>query len=401
MTKLIKVGLVFLLAFFSFAISSANVHALNTVNIYFFYDQACTHCYQEGLYLDQLEIDNENIVVNRYEITGNPENNLLFEQIKSVFSSPTALAPFTVIGGMALQGYNDQTAIDIQTLIERYSANDYIDVFQKMMAGEDISESDFDTIDISSRVIPLIGEVNIKTVSLFLVSIIIGFVDGFNPCAMWVLIFLITMLINQQNRKKAWLLGTVFLFTSALMYFLIMAAWLNIAIQFTTVVWIRIIIGLFSFGFGAYQLIKFMKSIRKKEIGCEVTDQQQKRRLIDKIKKIVLEQKLLIALLGVMALAISVNLVELACSAGLPLLFTQILAYNDLPAISYYGYILLYILFFLLDDLIVFTIAMVTFKVTGISNKYSRISTIVGGIIMLIIGFLLIFFPEIIMFNFF
>ena len=108
----------------------------------------------------------------------------------------------------------------------------------------------------------------------------------------------------------------------------------------------------------------------------------------------------LAAILGIIALAISVNVIELACSAGLPLIFTQILAMNNVSMVARVIYILIYILFFMIDDIIVFIIAMATFKITGISTKYTKYSHLIGGIIMLIIGILMIFKPSWIMFNF-
>ena len=101
-----------------------------------------------------------------------------------------------------------------------------------------------------------------------------------------------------------------------------------------------------------------------------------------------------------MTLAISVNVVELLCSAGLPLIFTQILAMNDLSSGKYFAYILLYIFFFLIDDLIVFFVAMKSFKLKGFSKKYGNLSHLIGGIIMVIIGVLLLIKPEWIMMNF-
>ena len=106
------------------------------------------------------------------------------------------------------------------------------------------------------------------------------------------------------------------------------------------------------------------------------------------------------AVAGAITLAISVNFVELACSAGLPLLFTQILALNKLSIPLYALYMTLYIIAYLLDDLIIFIIAMITMKLTGITNKYNKYSHLIGGIIMLIIGLLMIFKPEWIMMNF-
>ena len=124
------------------------------------------------------------------------------------------------------------------------------------------------------------------------------------------------------------------------------------------------------------------------------------KKIFSKIKEFTHEKNFFLALIGVIGLAISVNLVELACSAGLPLIFTQILAINTLNPLQYWFYIFLYILFFLIDDIVVFTIAMVSLKMTGISTKYNKYSHLIGGIIMVIIGILLIFKPGILMFNF-
>lgn len=108
---------------------------------------------------------------------------------------------------------------------------------------------------------------------------------------------------------------------------------------------------------------------------------------------------MIIALLGVAILAFSVNLIELLCSAGLPVIFTQMLAMNDLTTVQHYLYIFLYIFFFMLDDMLVFIISMVTLEAFGITTKYTKYSHLVGGILMLIIGALLLFRPEVLMFG--
>ena len=121
---------------------------------------------------------------------------------------------------------------------------------------------------------------------------------------------------------------------------------------------------------------------------------------MNKIKVFTKEDKLFLAILGAASLAVSVNVIELACSAGLPLLFTQILALNNLSPFMYFIYMLLYILAFMLDDMIVFVIAMFTLKLTSITNKYNKYSHLIGGLIMLLVGILLLFKPEWIMLNF-
>lgn len=398
----IKILLVLMVALFTFGFRNV-VQAENVVTVHFFYDESCVHCHEEGLFLDDLEIKYSNLVVVRYEVTTSSENNDLFNEVKSAFGDDSQLTPYTVIGGVALPGFNDQTKRDIETLIGRYSQQDQVDIVQKIINHETLFEDDFDELTLSSGdtiVLPILGEIGIDELSLGLAAVVIGFVDGFNPCAMWVLIFLITMLIREKDRKKMWILGSVFLLSSALMYFAVMSLWLNIALRMTTVQWIRSLIGVFALGFGGYHLYGSIKDMRKKDVGCEVTDEKQKKKIFERVKHAVLQQKLYLALIGIIVLAVSVNMVELACSAGLPLLFTQILAYNDLSTVQHYLYITLYVFFFLIDDLVVFAIAMVTFQVSGISNRYAKASKLIGGIIMAIIGILLLFFPSIIMFQF-
>ncbi len=394
--------LLFLISFLGPKIQT-KVFAENVVQIHYFYDESCTNCAKMGVYLDEVQATfGTRVSINRYEITESPSNLALYNAVKAAFdieNDSLITTPFTVIGGVYLVGYNQLVETNVERLVSRYLYIDHSDVVQKVIDDEIVTPDDFDTLEPDTIPIPFIGNVPIGEVSLFVSAVIFGTVDGFNPCAMWVLLFLITMFLNAKDRKRMWILGITFLLTTAIMYYLIMAAWLNVAISLVAVTWIRILIGLVAFGFGSYNLYKFFKGL-KKDVGCEVTDANQKRRLIDKIKKIVIEKNFGLALTGIILLAISVNFVELACSAGLPFLFTQILAFNELSAGVNYLYIGLYVFFFLLDDLLVFFIAMITLKVTGISTKYGKVSQVVGGIIMVIIAILLIFFPEIIRFNF-
>jgi hypothetical protein len=245
--------------------------------------------------------------------------------------------------------------------------------------------------------IPFIGEVEIQKLSLPVLSIVIGTIDGFNPCAMWVLLFLISVLIGMKDKKRMWFLGLTFLITSALIYLVFMLAWLNIVMFIGAIWWVKLLIALTALIGGILNLRAFLKS---KEAGCEVVDEKKRKKLFARIKKFTHQKSFILAMFGVIVLAISVNFIELTCSAGLPVLFTNILALNNLSTIEYTIYFALYILFFLIDDLIVFIIAMATLQLTGLSNKYGKYSHLIGGILMLIIGILLLFKPEWLMFNF-
>ena len=380
----------------------------NIVNIYLFHSDSCTHCQNEIKLLNELEKEYSNIRIYKYEVS-KKENVTLLNEVSMLLDARVGGVPFTVIGNKFYSGFSKENSKKtFKATIEYFNEYGYDDIVGKHIGNIEIPEYEIkeDIPSLEEFVkdygnytfkLPLIGEVNTKNLTLPLVAAVIGLIDGFNPCAMWVLLFLISMLIGMKDKKRMFIIGFTFLLTSAIIYFLLMLFWLNIASILTGIVWVRTIIGLVAIIGGLFNLITTFK---KKEDGCNVVNAKKRNKIFDKIKKFTKEKNLLLALIGVITLAISVNIVELACSAGLPLVFTEILSLNNLPKIVEIIYILVYVLFFLLDDLIIFIIAMITLKLTGFSTKYGKLSKIIGGIILFIMGILLIFFPNIIMLNF-
>lgn len=384
MKKLIILGIMF----FSFIFP---VEA-KEVNLYLFYGAECPHCEEELKYLDTLE-DVYNFNIIKYEVWHNEENAKLLSEVKSKLNVDNPYVPFTVIDNLGLTGFNENTKVQIENRIKYCLKNDCIDILE----GDCVIEDPCDQS--STFTLPVLGEINAKDVSLPIVAVVLGFLDGFNPCAMWILIFLISFLISTGNTKKMKILGTTFLLTSGVIYLFFMMAWINVSIQINKIVILRNIVAIIAIIAGLWNLKKYNDE-RKKEVGCTVTDKEKRIKIIEKIKKVVAENNIAIAMLGIMILAVTVNIIELACSAGLPLLFTQILALNNLNDLQYFIYVLMYVIFFLIDDMIIFLIAVSSSKITGISNKYTKYSHLIGGTLMVLIGLLLIFKPEIIMFNF-
>ena len=239
--------------------------------------------------------------------------------------------------------------------------------------------------------LPVIGEINTRALSLPVLTVLLAAVDGFNPCAMWVLVFLIGLLLGMENKVRMWILGGTFLLTSALVYFLFLSAWLNIFLLLGALLWIRLAVGGFALVGGAYYLREFALN---PDAVCKVTNSGERRTIMDALKRTVQEEHFWLALAGIVVLAAAVNLIELLCSAGLPAVFTNVLSLSDLPTWQYYAYLLLYISVFLADDAIIFITAMVTLQATGLTASYSRYSHLIGGTAMVIIGVLLIFRPD-------
>ncbi len=404
-----KKFLILVFTIFSFLGFSNNVFADNEVKAYFFFGEGCPHCAKEEAFFESIRDKYPTLEINSFEIYRNKENVSLMKEVSNKLNANANGVPFLVIGDKFLIGYAEGiTNVEIENQIKFGLLNILPDVVGEIIDQKNITSEisiNSEQVNLETKTeenekkflkLPFIGKVDVYKVSIPVLAITMGVLDGFNPCAMWVLVFLISMLIGMGNRKRMWTIGTTFIVASALVYFIFMAAWLNLIIFLGFVAIIRIIIGLLALLGGGYNLKEFFT---KKDATCEVTNENQKEKIIDKLKKVTKEKNIFLALGGVIILAFMVNLVELVCSAGLPAIFTQVLALNNVPTTSYYGYILLYILFFMIDDLIIFVIAMMTLKVTGITSKYTKYSHLIGGILMLIIGLLLIFKPELLMFG--
>lgn len=397
------------------------------INIHLFYGNGCPHCAAEEEFLSDYLKDRTDVKLYKYEIWYDSHNQELLSKVqKEMGTTNKNGVPFTVIGKKTIVGYADGvTDEQIKDAINYYLNNDYRDYageitgkVKKAEVKEDIIKDESKTEDKKENkiekaddtkdsdqtdenvTVPVLGKINAKKVSLPILAVVLGFVDGFNPCAMWILIFLITMLFNMKDRKKMWILGLTFILTSGIVYLMFMLAWLNLATFISKIAFIRLLIAVIALVVGLINVYKYIDSLKKKDEGCDVVDKKDRKKIMEKIISITHEKKFIIALLGIMVLAASVNIIELMCSIGIPLLFTQILAMNNLSTFSYMIYMFIYIFFFLIDDIVIFVISMVTLKVTGLSTKYTKYSHLIGGIIMLIIGLLLIIKPELLMFNF-
>lgn len=229
-----------------------NVDAKDKTKLYFFYSNTCPHCKAEGEFIDTLEDKYEDLEILRYEVTTNKENNdLMNKYIKDLKITRTVQVPFTVIGNNYTIGYSSVIKDRIETYIE------------------DENNTEFD--------LPLLGKVDAKKVSLPLASAVIGFVDGFNPCAMWILLFLISMLLGMKDRKRMWIIGGTFLLTSALVYMGILLSWIKIVDTVSTSKIFQIIIGIIALLGGIVNLRNYKK---EQDSGCTVVDQRKEQRFL-------------------------------------------------------------------------------------------------------------------------
>lgn len=350
----------------------------NKVSLYFFHGDGCPHCAQEEVWLKRIKKKYKNdLDIYEFEVWYNEKNADYMEKVKKDLGVKQSGVPFTVIGDDTFVGYSDIYADQMENKIKEYT----------ML-----------TTSSNKIKIPILGKVNAKKVSLPLVAVILGFIDGFNPCAMWILLFLINMFLGMKDKKKSWILGLTFLFVSAFVYFLSMLG-INLILGVATINILKVLIGIFILIMGVLNVRKYI-NMKNEEVGCDIVDTKKRKKITKKVKKIMNSKSFLFSLIGIITLAVSVNLIELACSLGFPMIFTELLSLNNVTGLTRIIYLLIYIFFYMIDDMIVFSISMVTLEATGLTNKYNKLCTLISAIIMIIMGFLLLYKPEWLMLNF-
>lgn len=416
MKKLLYSAILISLFFFSL-ITPLNAQE-DQVNLYFFSSESCPHCANQEEFMEDLPQQYPYLEIHSFEISNNPQNARLFSQIGQAFNIDTSGVPLTIINNQYITGFNENTTPQklisiIQQTAQQGDENpvgDFLSQSQlkpqsptptptqsppkdsqnqpeKLLQNQSLPE------EIS---LPLIGTVKLESLSLPVLTFTVALLDGFNPCAMWVLLFLISLLLGMKNRARQWILGLSFILASGIVYFLFLSAWLNFFLFVGFISWVRLAIGVLAIGAGIYYLKDYLSSPQG---GCETTSEKQRNMIFDKLKKSVHQHNLLLAILGITVIAFAVNLIELVCSAGLPAIYTHILSLNQLPPLQYYLYLVFYVVIFMIDDLIIFTIAMSTLHTIGIQNKYARFSRLIGGILILLLGLALIFKPGLLTFS--
>jgi len=391
----------------------AGAESARGVDVYLFWREGCPHCEHAIEFLRRVEIEQPQARVHYLEVSRNAANRAALIAYANERKIDDLAVPFTVIGDEIIVGWGGEAftggplSARIQACLRAACPDSLAPRLREAgllapggtapaAAGAATEPTPARRAALPESIrLPLAGEVRLAAVSLPVLTVLLGAVDGFNPCAMWTLVFLIGLLLGMKDRARMWILGCAFIGASAAVYFVFMAAWLNALLLIGMVVWVRAGVALVALGGGFYYLREYFLY---PEAACKLTAPESRRRVLERLRSLASEQHFWIALGGIVALAFAVNLIELLCSAGIPAVYTQVLALSQLPAWQYYAYLLLYIFVFMLDDLIVFLVAMKTLEVAGMTTRYVRWSHLFGGLALLAIGALLLLRPELLAF---
>ncbi len=379
------------------------------VKISVFVRDDCKHCAAEKAFLKDLIARKGDAIIVRYHNIDVPKERTDFYRITKQFGLSQG-TPVTLVGTTIFSGFDSATTTGafMEKLLRSSKDSTTFDAIisgtapkvtvASSLVDASVCDADLskgcDTNTFSVR-LPIIGtQVSLATLSLPAVSLLLGFVDGFNPCALWVLIVFLTLLLQTGSRKRMWQYAGLFIVAEALMYWLILMVWFS-AWDFIGLS--RIVtpaVGLLALGSGVYFLYKFITW----QPVCSVTNATQQEKLSGRIAQVVQRPLTVLTAVGIIAIAFSVNIFEFACSIGIPQAYTKILELNDLGFWATQLQMALYIIMYMADDIVVFALALYGSQHFSQTMKYSRWTTLIGALMMLALGVLMIFAPQVLVF---
>jgi thiol-disulfide isomerase/thioredoxin len=353
--------------------------------VHFFFSPTCPHCAMQEPLMEELASEYDGIIIVRHDVSLPSESRLLLMMAQNFSLGPESLGtPTTFVGNRIFVGFEsgDTTGAEIRKAIAACIDGNCTDgAAMSVVSAESLTRG----MDL-----PFFGRSDLSAFSLPALAVVLGVVDGFNPCAMWVLVYLIGLLMNLNDKRRLALIAGTFVFASGVLYFLFMTAWLNAFIFLGYVRAVTVLVGIIALGGGILSLKEFIET--GGQMVCKVGGVEDKKKLTSQMRELVAAPLTWVSFAGIVFLAFTINSIEFVCSSAIPAVFTQVLALNNLPTLEYYGYIALYDFFFMLDDMLIFGSALLIVSNTG--EKYAKYCKMVGGAVMLLLGVLLLFAPQ-------
>lgn len=360
--------------------------------IQIFIRENCQHCHDEQEFLKSQNIPFQTYIIQDY----------LNEYTRVIDTFSVMGPPLTLAGNTIFEGYDNEKFG--QQILQAYEKSTeqmtFLDALQNptlvSVNGKKASVcadgSDCVVPENRSFSIPFFGDFTIQTDTAwlrYLSSFVLGFLDGFNPCAMWVLVIFVITLMQIGDRVKMFFVAGTFLIAETIMYGFILVAWWQFFNTFSVVYSdiLNIAIAILAIGSGLF----FMYEGFFTDGTCKVTSADQRKKITERIRNIASSPISWASFVAILLLAFSVNVIEFACSAGYPQVFTNILNTLSAGLSEKIGLLLTYLFAYMLDDVIVFAIALISIEKIGITQQYGRIFNIVGGVLMLCIGIWMLF----------
>jgi len=352
------------------------------VQLYFFWSLTCPHCIEAHPHIEAIPQTRPWVQLHALELTRSPDNVQLYEAMATQLGEKAVSVPALLFCGEMHVGWGDDgtTGALIRQRLD--------DCRARAMAGQPLvlKSPPGETIQL-----PLLGAVAPASLSLPALTLVLAGLDAFNPCAFFVLLFLLSMLAQQKSRKRMLLIGSVFVLVSGLMYFAFMAAWLNVFQLFGHLFWVTLAAGALAVFVGAVNVKDFF--LFEKGITLSIPE-SKKPDIFRRARAILGAANLSAMLAATIFMAIAANFYELLCTAGFPMVYTRLLTLADLTPVARYGYLAAYNLVYVVPLALIVILFARSLGARKLTEREGRLLKLMSGVMMLELGALLLLAPE-------
>lgn len=353
-----------------------------------FVREGCPHCAKAEVFLARLAQERPDVRISVRDVLHEPAALQRLQEITRQHGGGNARVPAFFVGGQIIFGYSEEASTD--KLIRQALQGQRVKAPSGAAEGETCAALDGSTCRSEEPAgaeafeLTLLGRtVTLDDVGLPAFTLAMGLLDGLNPCSMWVLILMISLLATLNDRRRMLAIAGTFVLVEGIAYFVFMAAWLNLFLLIGLSRASQLVIAAIAIVAGLINMKDFWAPGRGPSLS--ISD-KSKPGIYTRMRAILQARSLPAAILGVIVLALLVQVVEFLCTSGFPALFTRILTLRQLDTASYYGYLLLYNAAYMFDDVIVLAIGVTTLSHRRLQEKEGRWLKLLSGVVMVALG---------------
>jgi thiol-disulfide isomerase/thioredoxin len=347
------------------------------VHLWFFWSETCPHCQEARPFITAILQERPWVVLHALEVSRNRENSERFIEMVKALGQEAEAVPTLMFCGRTEVGWQDAATSGARLLAALDACR-----------GGRAAASAPTAAPIS---IPFLGEINPAALSLPLITVIIAGLDAFNPCAFFVLLFLLSLLAHQKDRRRMLTVGGIFILASGLMYFAFMAAWLNVFQLLGALTWITLAAGILAIVVGTINVKDFFAFERGITLSIP---ESAKPDLYRKARAIIQSGSTTAMLTATVFLSIAANFYELLCTAGFPMVYTRILTLAELSPTGRYAYLAFYNAIYVVPLALIVLAFVGTLSAHKLTEREGRLLKLMSGAMMLELGLVLTFRPE-------
>jgi hypothetical protein len=351
-----------------------------TVKLWFFWSKKCKHCQHALPVIESISREHAWLQIESRELIDHPENRVLFRDMAARLGQQALSVPAFFYCGTMLTGFDSEETTGRLLLEQLEECRHDLERGMKPVTVQQPGQREMSSVlGMDARELPLP-----------LLTVIIAGLDAFNPCAFFILLFLLSLVIHVNNRGRMLLVGGVFVLFSGLIYFLFMAAWLNIFLLIGALHWVTIIAGVIAAGMG---IINIKDAFISAGPSLSIPE-NAKPGLFARMRQLLNSRNLPTMLVATVILALAANSYELLCTSGLPMIYTRLLTLESLPVSTYYLYLAFYNLIYILPLLVIVVIFVKTLGSRKLQSYEGRALKLLSGMMMFLLGLVLLIKPD-------